>query len=190
MELDQERYEQERPDDADRFARIWKRVAPEGAETAPVRLVVHPPEEAPAAAEPGFPLGEGSAGEGELLRRFIVRELQSWKTYAALAGSGKGSTPLKSCGADELHHARRLSAAYFLISGIRYLPSESTAGLHWPSREQGLRELFQAGQQSERDYRMAAERTADPALSALYLELAREEAVHTARVRLALEELL
>lgn len=190
MELDQERYEQERPDDADRFARIWKRVVPEEDETAPVRLVVHPPEEAPAAVGPTFPLGEGSAGEGDLLRRFIVRELQSGKTYAALAGSGKGSTPLKACGADELHHARRLSAAYFLISGIRYLPAETTAGLRWPSREQGLRELFQAGQQAELDYRAAAERTADPALSTLYLELAREEAVHLSRVRLALEELL
>lgn len=188
MELEQELGRQERPDDAERFARIWQRVAPEADEETPTGLVVHPPEKTPMG--PMFPLGEASAGEGALLRRFIVRELQSWKTYAVVAGGGKGSAALKSCGAGELHHARRLSAAYFLISGIRYLPAETTAGLRWPSREQGLRELFQAGQQAELNYRTAAEQTGDPALSALYLELAREEAVHLSRIRLVLEEML
>jgi hypothetical protein len=124
------------------------------------------------------------------LRRAILRELQSWKSYAALAGSGKGSAALKACGADELRHARRLSAAYFLISGIRYLPTETAVGLRWPSREQGLRELFQAGQQAELDYRASSARTPDSALSALYLELAREEAVHLSRIRLVLEDTL
>ena len=188
MELEQELGRQERPDDPERFARIWQRVAPEVDEGTPAERVVSRPERGPAG--PVFPLGEGSAGEGELLRRFIVRELQSWKTCAALAGGGKGSAALKACGAGDLHHARRLSAAYFLITGIRYLPAEITAGLRWPSREQGLRELFRGGQQAELDYRSAAERTGDPALSALYLELAREEAVHLSRIRLVLEEVL
>lgn len=176
-----------RPDDAEQFARVWNRVTPEEIPGSAVQLVVHEP---PPVLEPRLPLGEDSEEEGDALRRYIVRELQGWKSFLALAGSGAGSTPLKSCGAEELRHAKRLSAAYFLISGVRYLPVEQAAGNRWSSREQGLRAMFQASQRAELDYRRAAEKTADPALSSLYLELSREEAIHLSRIRLVLEETL
>lgn len=179
-----------RPDDAGCFSRVWKRVTPEEIPGSAVQVVVHEPLEPAPVLEPRFPLGEDSEGEGESLRRYIAQELQSWRGFMVLAGSGKGSTPLKSCGGEELHHARRLSTAYFLISGIRYLPAERTAAPRWSSREQGLRELFQASQRAELEYRRAAEETMDPALRSLYLELAREEAVHLSRIRLVLEETL
>lgn len=178
------------PGDAGQFARVWKRVTPEEIPGSAVQLVVHEPLEPSPVLEPRFPLGEDSEGEGEALRRYIAQEVQSWKGFMALAGTGKGSTPLKSCGGEELHHAKRLSAAYFLISGIRYLPAGHTAPPRWSSREQGLRELFQAGQRAEMEYRRASEETMDPALGSLYLELAREEAVHLSRIRLVLEETL
>ncbi|MCI8539203.1 MAG: ferritin-like domain-containing protein [Oscillospiraceae bacterium] len=176
-----------RPGEAEQFARVWSRVTPEEIPGSAVQLVVHEP---PAVLEPLLPLGEESEGEGDALRRYIVRELQGWKSFQALAGSGAGSTPLKSCGAEELRHAKRLSAVYFLISGVRYLPVERAAGSRWSSREQGLRAMFQASQRAELEYRRAAEETRDPALSSLYLELSREEAVHLARIRLVLEETL
>lgn len=176
-----------RPDDSEQFARVWSRVTPEEIPGSAVQLVVHEPE---VLAEDRLPLGEDSEEEGEALRRYIVRELQGWKSFLALAGSGGGSTPLKSCGAEELRHAKRLSAAYFLISGVRYLPVERAAASRWSSREQGLRAMFQASQRAELEYRRSSEKTADPALSSLYLELAREEAIHLARIRLVLEETL
>lgn len=167
-------------EDAGQFARVWKRVEPgEGGLVTPKGEAA-----APAPPEP-YPLGEDSGGYGELLCAAIREEVADWRAYRALAAR-EGSRVLGELGAQELSHAKRLSAAYFLISGVRYLPLDEGRG-PLPPREEALRARFQAEQRGERRYLAAAEETADPALAQLFTELGREESIHAQRVRRLLE---
>ena len=178
----------ERADDPDRFARVWKRAA---GPNSPVEALatVQPAEAAPAAPREEYPLGEGSARYGAFLRERVLAELRAWKRCLRLAGTGRGSALMKGLAGEKLGLARRLSAAYFLITGIRWFPREAADPGRWSTREQGLRELFRACQQGESAYRRAAADTADPALSVLFLELAREESGHQRRILTVLEVL-
>lgn len=107
----------------ERFAQVWRRVAPEGGP-------IVPKEPAPApAAEPAFP-------EEPWLQGFLRREREQWAWYhrmlrlPALARSAHAS-------------ARRLRAAYFLLTGVDFWPpvgNPRPLPLPIALREQFLRE--------------------------------------------------
>ena len=183
--------------DRDLFARVWARVEPNAGEGCPIEVL--PPQPGPAVPAP-LPLPR-SAGDAEgndspspndvpclgregmdhtrFLQEVIRAELNHWRRYQALsARGGSAGRLLASLSADERRHARRLSGAYFLISGIRFLPEvppmRHDRGDFWA----GIRELFWAEQQASSIYAAAAEETADPCLSQLYRELSAEEAAH------------
>ena len=98
------------------------------AERAPM------PEPAESAAHTGddFPrpdavpcLGSGSASHGGQLQEDILTALEGWQLYRHLARkvTGTSSRALSALASEKHRQARRLAAAYFLISGVRYWPT-------------------------------------------------------------------
>lgn len=194
------------------FERVWRRVMPEDRPDCPF-VLEEPPEEnaagstqlpvpiqaAPAVRtgttyqeEPDVPcLGAASAIYGAQLQAFIEGELADWKLYQALArrAGGSGSRTLSTIAADERRHAKRLSTAYFLISGVRYWPMERAAAAPLPTLAGTLRQRFGEEQRGAASYLAAAEETADPCLRDLYLELAGEEDAHAWLIRGILEQM-
>lgn len=107
------------------------------------------------------------------LRRQVMEALEGWQFYRYLARRGRGcdARTLNTL-AGELHRsARKLSAAYFLLTGLRYWPSELLAAPAIPSYWGALRQRFQTEQRQENAFRMAADDWDDPDLRELYEEL-------------------
>lgn len=168
--------------------------------SAPSEQPSLPPD--PPVQDPGVPasmrseenptsLGPASAIYMPLLQELISKELLGWRYYQQLARqvSGTPTRILSSMAADEHRHAKRLSAAGFLISGVRYLPLSQKLPMLPGTFPAALREAFSTEQQSEAAYRTAAAETLDEALRTLYLELAEEECAHASLIRNLLEQL-
>lgn len=197
--------------DREVFERVWRRVMPDERGDCPFTL---PEAEGQAAdgetalavpqamearivtldqADEGHDiqcLGPASAAYGASLQGYIDDELSDWRSYQALARRtpGGGGRALAAIAADERRHAKKLSTAYFLISGVRYWPevrsSQTAAPLH-----AALRERFWAEQRGAAAYQAAAAETADPCLKELFSELAGEEEAHVWTIRGVLEQL-
>ena len=200
--------------DQETFERVWRRVMPGSRPACPTVLPAEPAaspavREAPpalpavaASAPPDRPvageehnvpcLGAASAIYGGQLQQFVDRALADWRSYQALSRRAQGNSGriLSAIAADQRRHAKRLSTAYFLISGVRYWPAERPAG---PASRTpfaaALRERFMAEQRSAAAYQAAAAETADPCLRQLYEELSGEADAHAWLLRGILEEL-
>lgn len=107
------------------------------------------------------------------LRRQVMETLEGWQFYRHLARRARGADArVLNSMAGELHrHARKLSAAYFLLTGLRYWPSELLSTPAIPSYWGSLRARHQAEQRQEMAYRMAGDDWDDPDLVELYGEL-------------------
>lgn len=136
-------------------------------------------------------LGPSSAVYGAQLQQYIEEELTACKAYLALARrtAGNGARVLSTMAADERRHAKRLSTAYFLISGVRYWPAEQITPPAVQPLMIALRESFGLEQQAECSYLAAAAETTDPCLRELYLELAGDEGAHAGLLRGILEQM-
>ncbi|MGI5929536.1 rubrerythrin [Pseudoflavonifractor sp.] len=181
--------------DREVFERVWRRVMPEDRPDCPFTLyseeeqaAVQPAEERKAELVP-VP-AEQSGGDGAVLQAFIADELSDWRTYQTLARRipGGNGRALMGVAADERRHAGRLSAAYFLLSGVKFwppaepeLPKEGWMAI--------LRRRYWAERKGAEAYRTAAGRTGDSALRELYLELAGDEEAHAGVIRGILERL-
>ena len=137
--------------DQETFERVWRRVMPESRPDCPIVLPAEPAaspavREAPpalpavaASAPPDRPvageehnvpcLGAASAIYGGQLQQFVDRTLADWRSYQALSRRAQGNSGriLSAIAADQRRHAKRLSTAYFLISGVRYWPADRPA---------------------------------------------------------------
>ena len=104
------------------------------------------------------------------LRRQVMEALEGWQFYRHLARRARGTDARVLNGmAGDLHRsARKLSAAYFLLTGLRYWPSELLSTPAIPSYWGALRTRHQAEQRQENAYRMAADDWDDPSLLELY----------------------
>lgn len=203
--------------DRDVFTRVWARVEPNPGPACPIEVL--PPrrtepekqelQELPAPRAAAVPMAVDSSGSDEpeagdvpclgnggvdhtaLLQDYIRQELADWRTYQLLArrATGAAARTLAAMAADERRHAKRLSAAYFLIAGVRFLPDPPAAvqprGSFWGT----LRERFWKEQQGASAYAAAAEETADCCLAALYRELSCEEAAHADLLRALVERM-
>ena len=133
---------------------------------------------------------EVSGGDGAVLQALIADELSDWRTYQTLARRipGGNGRALMGMAADERRHAGRLSAAYFLLSGVKFWPPAE------PELPRGgwmaiLRRRYWAERKGAEAYRTAAGHTGDSALRELYLELAGDEEAHAGIIRGILERL-
>lgn len=183
--------------DREVFERVWRRVMPEDRPDCPFTLYseeetehapVRPMEEKRTELVP-IP-AEQSGGDGAVLQAFIADELSDWRTYQTLARRipGGNGRALMGVAADERRHAGRLSAAYFLLSGVKF----------WPPAEPELtkegwmailRRRYWAERKGAEAYRTAAGHTGDSALRELYLELAGDEEAHAGVIRGILERM-
>lgn len=203
--------------DREVFERVWRRVMPADRPDCPFTLygeertapVPEPaPAEPPVSTEPPAPqcgtgrvetlspeedvpcLGAASAVYGSLLQECITCERNDEQTYRLLArrvGGGAGRT-LAAMAADEARHARRLGAAYFLISGVRFRPEGAACLPPEGTYLSALRSRFLAEQRGAGIYRTAAGRTDDPCLRELFTELAEDETAHARLIRDLLEQ--
>lgn len=198
--------------DREVFERVWRRVMPEDRPDCPFTLYSEEEGEKPAAvpamerqkgapvpapAQPAeerqtglVPVPAEQPGDGAALQEFIADELADWRTYRALARMipGGNGRALMGVAADERRHAGRLSAVYFLLSGVRFWPPaapELPAG-GWMA---ALRGRYWAERKGAEAYRAAAGRTGDSALRELYLDLAGDEEAHAGVIRGILEGL-
>lgn len=195
--------------DREVFERVWRRVMPEERGDCPFTLAeqeepaagVLPALAVPAAhqvvtlgqADEGADiscLGPASAAYGTALQGYIDDELADWRRYQALARRtpGGGGRMLAAVAADERRHAKKLSTAYFLISGVRYWPDVRAAQPAAPLHA-ALRERFWEEQRGAASYQAAAEEASDPCLKELFSELAAEEEAHVWTIRSVLEQL-
>ena len=193
--------------DRDLFLRVWDRVMPvertdsmitvEHTEKA-ARPVQEPVERPMSSADwtgDDFPAREdvpclGNGGQADLgkLQEMIRQELFAWRGYQALARrGGQGGRTLAALAAGCRRRAKRLSAALFLISGVRFWPAEQVSVPMPRSYLGALRDHFLSEQDRGQAYRAAAEECRDVCLCALYLDLADDCADHTCRIRTLLE---
>lgn len=195
--------------DRDIFLRVWQRVMPEETPDCPISVdrqeevpaQAATPEQAPPVsdgAEDDFPsredvpcLGSGAQADLERLQDLTAQELACWRAYQILARRvpGQGSRTLASLAGGCRRRAKRLSAALFLVSGVRYWPTAQAAVSPPRSYFGALREHFLSEQNRGCSYRAAAEDCRDACLRALYLDLADECAEHACRIRSLLENM-
>ena len=203
--------------DRDLFLRVWDRVMPEerpdcpivverveGCAAVPAMYPMPVPamqEEAVGAtsgrdrAGDDFPsrddipcLGSGGEADWEKLQEMIGWELAAWRHYQTLARrGGQGGRTLAALAESCRRRAKRLSAALFLISGVRFWPAGQTSVPAPRSYFAALREHFLAEQNRGQSYRAAAEESRDCCLQMLYLDLADSCADHAGRIRTLLE---
>ena len=182
--------------DREEFERVWRRVMPEDRADCPFTLqqAERPQPPAPPAALPAMAAAPRAADPAEawggMFRQYIDGELASWRRCQALARrlSGQSGRALAAAAAGELRHAKRLSALYFLLSGVRYWP-ERHPTVHPLPLPAALRERFWAARKAEEAYRSAAQEAGEPRLSELFTQLAREETDHLRTFQAALEQL-
>ena len=184
--------------DRDMFLRVWDRVMPEEREACPI-AVPRCDQMMPVVRDAGndFPpredvpcLGSAAAADQEQLREFVSRELQHWQEYRVLAQrSCQGSRMLAALAGNCRRRAKRLSAALFLISNVRYWPAEQVRANMPRSWFGALREQFLAEQNRGCAYRAAAEDCRDMCLRQLYLDLAQESTEHAGCIRSLIENM-
>lgn len=186
--------------DREVFARVWKRVMPDQREDCPFEVVEAARQTLPAVVVPDPPaaeeegavcLGPASAVHGPQLQQYIDQELAAHRCCQMLARRvpGNGGRMLATLAAEQRRRAKRLSTAYFLISGVRYWPANRGGSPVNGPVTAALREQFQAMQSYAACYRAAAAGTADPCLEALFHESADEAEAHAWVIRNVLEQM-
>ena len=135
-------------------------------------------------------LGPASAGYGGRLQRQITDALECWQLYRQLArrSAAQGGRVLAAMAGEKFHSARRLAAAYFLISGVRFWPADRVPAPAAPSYLGAIRRAYQTEQQRGQAYLLSAADTGDTALAELYQELAAQCAEHEELLRALLEQ--
>lgn len=133
------------------------------------------------------PAGEETTS---LLRRQVLEALEGWQLYRHLARRTRNSAArtLTALAADQHKLARKLAAVYFLLTGLRYWPTETLSVPAIPSLWGTLRQRHLAERQAELSYRMAMDDTDDPTLRELYRELTEGCQSHCRRLRELLEQ--
>ncbi len=196
------------PEHQEVFRRVWARVMGNGescpagaaspehlegnlscrqlAELAQASQDVPPeriPDAGPARPEPADPCTAR-------LRRQILAALEGWQFYRHLARRARGSSGrvLTMLAADQHQQARRLAAAYFLLTGVRYWPTGTLAAPAIPSMWGALRRRYQAEEESGQAFLSASEGLDDPALRELYQQLAQGCREHCRQLRSLLEQ--
>lgn len=157
-------------EDAERFRQIWQRVQG-GRETVQISAE-RVGEGDPSQAWDPVPFLQDAIVQSRLREACCRR----WTRLAPLAGSYR-------------NQARRLTAALFLLGGVRPVSAPAGEGQPWASLEESCRRLWLWERRAEERYRTALTRTADPELRSLFRELAGECAIGRQRIRVILEGL-
>ena len=136
-------------------------------------------------------LGGGSAMYAPMLREMMDGETENYRTYQTLArrAGNNGTRILGGMAADKRRSAKRLGAAYFLITGEQYRSPNMTGSRPPMELMSGLREQFIQEQRGAAAYGGAAQETTDPCLRQLFRELGQEAMGHSRMIRSLLEQM-
>ena len=136
-------------------------------------------------------LGGGSSTYAPMLREMMDGETENFRTYQALArrAGNNGTRMLSTMAADKRRNAKRLAAAYFLITGEQYRSPNMTGSRPPMDLMTGLREQFIQEQRGAAAYGGAAQETSDPCLRQLFRELGQESMGHSRMIRSLLEQM-
>ncbi|MCD7945620.1 MAG: hypothetical protein LUF81_03280 [Clostridiales bacterium] len=155
-------------DEAEQFRRVWQRVRV-GTESP-----VQPDAPTAPKAEPR------ETGTFDFLRQSVSQSLNraaACRRWPELWQMAEGCRS----------QARRLSAALFLASGVRFLPAEPTVRGDRSSLVESCRSLFFRMRRAEAAYRAAERRTTEADLRGLFHELAGECAIWQQQLRRLIE---
>lgn len=135
-------------------------------------------------------LGSQNIHYEKLLQIMIRKEIQNWIYYRTLARRAGGSAArvFASMASDDLQNAKRLSAAYFLISGVHFWPERGGTPII-TSYLSALRERFIDEQQDAAHYVAVATEASDPCLSQLLIDIAEDNLRHAYQIRVLIEQL-
>lgn len=178
------------PFDPQTFQRVWRRVMPDQTHS-PIELDVRPPAPRPVQAAQGAScLGEDSKQYAQALEALLEGNLQLLRGVRRLARRLYGpAVPVLSGLAGRLSRGqKRLSTAYFLITGSRYTPHPEEVPLPGPM-EQAVRALFQRLHRQAAQARAAAQGVEDRCLRRLLQDLAGEAEDSASRLQRFLEGL-
>lgn len=163
--------------DREVFARVWSRVSPEGnglVEPTPPEAAVEPEADSPA---------------GRQLQRLTLNCLEEAATYRQLLRrSRRARGELTQLAGQKLRQAKRLSAAYFLMTGVRYWPQETVRPEPVQSFFSTLRQRFLAEGRMAAELEGLSRETGDAGLAALYRALAEEARELELMIRLIVEK--
>ena len=156
--------------DREAFDQVWSRVSPGGSSVIePVAPEAPPRMETPPAPQPA------EDQEGRQLQELVLGCLTDGSVYRDLARRTRRSVgDLQELYQQKLRQAKRLSAAYFLLTGVRYWPREVTPVNPPEGFFPALRERYLAeGRLATRLADMAGA-SGDGTLGELYTDLAQD----------------
>lgn len=160
-------------EDAAVFDRVWRRVMA-GREESTALVPQTPPE-------PPVPMGQADG-----LLEQIKRQTQGWRATQTLARRANGSMArvLGGMAADERRQLARLAAAWYILTGQRWRPTE---GEHTPIPDlmEGLRRRYLHLQESAQQL----ERAGEDSLRELYADLAARNREHAKLILRLLEQM-
>lgn len=184
--------------DRELFQRVWSRVVPEGTQS-PIRMEAPPVAQPQQSLVPMVPreeppvdcLGDGAQSDVPRLEELARQAVHDGRVYQALVrrAGGAAARVLAGMAADQRRHAKKLAAAYFLITGQRWqgpTPEVERAGQELMLV---LREQYMAEQRGAAVAQAAAQETDDRCLGQLFDELAREKQDHARVIRALLEQM-
>lgn len=134
-------------------------------------------------------MGSVAMEMNEALQGFIEDELADRRYYMAFCQQAPGwaRQTLRDTADDECAHARRLMAAYYLITGQYYRPAVSCERICVGQLCPALRARYHAEACGGQNYAKAAGGTTDPCLAKLLSELSEDEYRHAERMLVLLE---
>lgn len=177
--------------DREVFAQVWGRVAP--GDSSIVEPVA-PAERAPEAATAQPPMEQAPVEMGEQdmtgrqLQELVLGLLTDASVYRDLARRTRRSvSDLQELHGQKLRQAKRASAAYFLLAGVRYWPREATPVNPPEGFFPALRERFLAEGRLARRLDGLAGESQEPELRELYTTLAQDTRDMARVIRLIVE---
>ena len=182
--------------DRELFRRVWDRVMPEGAQST-IRMEPPPVDRpglvpVPAREEPPVDcLGEGTGADLPQLEELARQAVRDGRIYQSLARrvGGAAARVLSGMAADERRNAKKLAAAYFLITGQRWQGAPPEGERQGQEAMHMLRHQYMTEQRTAAMAQGAAQQTDDLCLRQLYMELAREKQTHARAIRSLLEQM-
>ena len=161
----------------------------QGAPALPPRPAAQPLDTLPGAEADPCCMGSAAMEMIEVLQGFIEDELADRRYYRAFARQAPSwaRQMLADTAEDEAGHARRLMAAYYLITGQCYRPAVSCERIQIGPLCPALRARYHAEACGGLNYARAADGTTDPCLVKLLSELSADEYRHAERMMTLLE---
>lgn len=176
-----EQYAQEY--DYRQYDRVWKKVAPELNPYPEVRQMAE--TELPGAQRDPCCMGSNSLASEEVLEGFIREEQGAARTYQQLARSLPNMEARRlfaQLAREEEAHARKMAAAFYLMTGRKYDPAVQETALPRRGYCETLRAEYHEEACSGFNYARAAEEALDPCLKTMLMQFSEDEYRHARRI--------